>query len=41
MANEKTTSAYAKAGVNIDNKMTALNSIKAMDCHCAWFCIDR
>ena len=30
MANEKTTSAYAKAGVNIDNKMTALNSIKAM-----------
>ena len=30
MANEKTTSAYAKAGVNIDNKMTALNSIKSM-----------
>ena len=30
MASEKTTSAYAKAGVNIDNKMTALNSIKSM-----------
>ena len=27
---DKKVSAYAKAGVNIDNKMTALNSIKAM-----------
>ena len=27
---DKTASAYAKAGVNIDNKMTALKAIKQM-----------